>query len=103
MAINEEHRQVEIASEAETLLRSLAHSTRSVPAPEDSYALLGELTAITSHLWQVCEQLARWHAATARPAAVNAASDLRDAADSMSVASSAVARAHSANGAIRWS
>ena len=48
MAINEEQRQLEIAAEVEELARALAHSTRDVPHPRDSYrqrcnALLSEV------------------------------------------------------------
>ena len=42
MAINKQERQLEVAREAEELLRTLAHSTRDVPHPFESYALLGE-------------------------------------------------------------
>jgi len=61
MAINEVNRQLEVAREAEELLRTLAHSTRDVPHPFESYALLGELTAAADHMEQVCRQLAAWH------------------------------------------
>lgn len=40
----------------------LAHSTRSVPVPSDSYFLLGELRATVDDLEQVCRQLGAWHA-----------------------------------------
>lgn len=56
MAINEEQRQLEIAAEAEELARTLAHSTRDVPHPRDSYRLLGELGATIDHLAQVIDQ-----------------------------------------------
>ena len=61
MAINEQERQLEVAREAEELLRTLAHSTRNVPNPCDSYSMLGELGAINYHVAQVCDQLASWH------------------------------------------
>lgn len=61
MAINEEQRQLDIARASEEHLRALAHSTRDVPSPSDSYQILGELGAITDHLVQVLEQLASWH------------------------------------------
>lgn len=60
MAINEETRQLDIAGELEATARTLAHSTRAVPKPSDSYRLLGELSATADHL----AQLATWHAAT---------------------------------------
>jgi hypothetical protein len=43
MAINEETRQLEIAREVESLTRTLAHSTRTIPNPSESYNLLAEL------------------------------------------------------------
>lgn len=99
MAVNEEHRQAEIASELESLTRTLAHSTRTIPVPEDSYALLGDLQAVTDHMRQVCDQLAAWHDRAASPAA---AADLRDAAVALDEASHAIAHAHAINGQIRW-
>ena len=64
MAINEEQRQLEIAAEVEELARALAHSTRDVPHPRDSYRLLGELGATIDHLAQVIDQLGKWHSRT---------------------------------------
>lgn len=37
MAVNEQHRQVEIARELAEQARTLAQSTRDVPAPFESY------------------------------------------------------------------
>jgi len=61
MAINEETRQLEIAREVEALTRTLAHSTRTVPNPSESYNLLAELWLTVDHLQQVSQQLAQWH------------------------------------------
>lgn len=116
MASNEEHRQVEVASELEELARTLAHSTRTVPVPADSYALLGELRATTDGLEQVCRQLSRWHSQTVdgvqyvgeddrgdgASGTVVAAHELGRAAVLLAQASEALTRAHSANGVIRW-
>src|SRR3546814_13397625 len=60
MAVNEEHRQVEVARDLSSQARTLAHSTRDVPAPFDSYTLLGELVAPVDDLQQVCQQLGLW-------------------------------------------
>lgn len=60
--MNEDYQQVEIAAEAEERLRTLAHSTRTVPTPSDSYGMLGELRSSIEHLEQVCRQLGAWHA-----------------------------------------
>src|SRR3546814_3345668 len=61
MAVNEEHRQVEVARDLSSQARTPAHSTRDVPAPFDSYTLLGELVATVDDLQQVCQQLGLWH------------------------------------------
>lgn len=115
MAINEEHRQTEVAAELEEAARTLAHSTLTVPRPSDSYTLLGELHAATDHLAQVCQQLAAWHAHAedgthhdgedARgdgTGAQAAAGQLRQAASALSDATQAIMAAHAANGVVRW-
>ena len=61
MATSQPHRQTEIAQTLEQTARTLAHSTRDVPAPFDSYRLLGELAPTVDHLEQVCRQLGEWH------------------------------------------
>lgn len=114
MAINEEQRQLEVAREAEELLRNLAHSTRDVPNPQDSYPMLGELGAIIAHLAQVTNQLASWHnraedgthyegedgdsTGSARAAAV----ELTTAVSALNLAANHVGRAHTRNGVVRW-
>lgn len=114
MAINEEGRQLEIAREAEELLRTLAHSTRDVPNPRDSYSMLGELGSIIDHVAQVCDQLASWHSRvedgkhfegedggrSGSPLA--AAAELNAAADALKLAANQVNGAHSHNSVVRW-
>lgn len=115
MTINEEHRQAEVAAEVEQAARTLAHSTRAVPVPSDSYGLLGELHATTSHLAQVCQQLGRWHATArdqghmhdptdqaAAASATMAADALEKASASLEAATQQIMAAHSANAPIRW-
>lgn len=116
MSINEEHRQVEVAAQVEELTRTLAHSTRTVPNPPDSYQLLGEVGATVDHLGQVCGQLAVWHgepttesrifsgddALVMLASASEAAVALAEAQQALHVASAALSRAHAANGAVRW-
>ncbi|MFC7403421.1 hypothetical protein [Citricoccus sp. GCM10030269] len=115
MSINEEHRQTDIAAEMEAAARTLAHSTRTIAVPSDSYALLGELHATTDHLSQICRQVAAWHDAAGDgthyqgqdPSAdgetgagtAAAASGLRQAASALSEATQALM---AANGAVRW-
>ncbi len=116
MAINKDYRQIEVASEVEQSARTLAHSTRDVPTPSDSYALLGELGATVDHLEQVCRQLSQWHAAAREPehfegedargdgtGTATAAAQLDSASAALATASAALMRAHAANGVVRWS
>lgn len=115
MAINEEARQVAVASELEEVATKLAHSTRAIPAPADSYRLLGELTSTLDSLEQVCRQLAQWHNSAEDGAeydgqdtdefgnaAVFVGSELATATEALGKAGHAVRSAHSANGVIRW-
>lgn len=121
MAVNEEQRQVAIAREIAELARTLAHSTRDIPRPSDSYALLGELSAAQRSLAQVYEQLAVWHGQVRTGlhhdgddpsagteaygiggAANRAASLLREAGERAALAEDSLREAHSANGVVRW-
>lgn len=116
MTVNDEHRQVEVARDLEAQARTLAHSTRDVPAPFDSYTLLGELTATVDNLEQVCRQLGAWHSRVAdgthyagedergdgATGTVTAAAELEHAAVALAAASAALRAAHSANGVVRW-
>lgn len=114
MAINEQERQLEVARDAEELLRTLAHSTRDVPNPRDSYSMLGELGAIIDHVAQVCEQLASWHGRVedgkhyegedggSTGSARAAADELTTAASALRLTSNHVNRAHSLNAVVRW-
>lgn len=114
MTINEESRQVAIAGELEATARTLAHSTRAVPSPIDSYRLLGELNATADHLAQVLNQLAAWHGSAedgmhydgeaggtlASPTA--AGIELTEASQAVTKAAEHISRAHSHNGVVRW-
>lgn len=114
MAINEESRQLEIAAETEELTRTLAHSTRDVPHPLQSYRMLGELGATLDHLAQVCAQLSTWHSRaedgthydgedggrTGSPRA--AADELRTASSALRLASGHIGKAHTHNSVVRW-
>lgn len=113
MAINEETRQLEIAREVESLTRTLAHSTRTVPNPNESYELLAELGLIVDHLRQVSQQLAQWHRSVVdgthyngldgeKYAPENVALFLFGAVNAFGEASGALADAHSANSGVRW-
>ena len=116
MTINEQHRQVEVARDLSAQARTLVHSTRDVPAPFESYTLLGELVATVDDLEQVCRQLGTWHSTVVdgkhyegeddrgdgATGTVTAAAELERAATALSAASAALRDAHSANGVVRW-
>ena len=116
MARNEEERQVEVIEALETKARTLAHSTRDVPNPPDSYTLLAELAATLSHLQQVCDQLGAWHRRVVDgveyegeddrgdgvTGTIAAATALDQAAKALRTAGAAVGSAHTANGVVRW-
>lgn len=116
MAINEDYRQTEVAAEVENAAKTLAHSTRRIPRPSDSYTLLGELHATTDHLHRVVAQLATWHQAVedgvqytgeddrgdGATGTVTAAEYLTTAARHLDEATQAIMAAHGANGVVRW-
>ena len=103
------------ADAARSALRRLAHATRTIPEPGETYAMLGPLHAGMASLGQTLEQLADWHqrhapvANTADPrqlgrevAAELAAAELRDAASFLEAAFGRVAAAWSHNGRVVW-
>lgn len=113
--MNEDWRQSEIAGEVSAAARHLAHSTRTVPSPPDSYTLLGELGMATTSLAQVAQQLARWHDNVEEgvdhtgqdergdaSATTIAADELRQAYAALALAAEHIASAHSANAVVRW-
>lgn len=114
MTINEEHRQAEIARDLEDLTRTLAHSTRTVPKPAESYRMLAELDLTAQNLAQVCTQLAHWHGrvedgthyagedADHEGSAEAVAVELTAAARDLTRAAERVAAAHARSSAIRW-
>lgn len=116
MAVNEEQRQRAVAAELSEVARTLAHSTRDVPVPSESYNILGELTATLADLEQVCRQLAVWHERVidgvhyagedergdGATGTVTAAAELERAATALASAATALRGAHSANGVVRW-
>jgi hypothetical protein len=115
MAMNEDYRQVEIAAEAEERLRTLAHSTRTVLTPSDSYGMLGELRSSIEHLEQVCRQLGAWHAGLQEgehfvvdggrsdgAGTTITAKALERGADALNAVSEELSFAHRANGTVRW-
>lgn len=116
MAINAEHQQVAAAGALEEAARTLAHSTRDVPNPVDSYRLLSELGPTMDHLQQVSRQLAAWHrrvvdgreyrgedeSGDGVTGTLEAAEQLEAAASALEQAGDALRAAHNANGVVRW-
>src|SRR5690625_1557206 len=60
MAINEQHRQRQLAQQLEHLARTLAHSSKSVLDPNEFHEILGEIHSTATSLAQACRQLGRW-------------------------------------------
>ena len=117
MAINEETQQVEIADQLAEIVKTLAHSTRAVPKPSDSYALIADLAQAQEILAQIYAQLADWHGrvvdgthyngedgrgTASQPAAEQVKGLLELAAHEADQAADQLRKAHSANGVIRW-
>ena len=117
MAVNEETRQLEIAHQLVETVQLLAHSTRTIPRPFDSYALLADLGHAQETLVQVYAQLAAWHGRVLdgthyngedgrgtgdQPATEQVAALLELAAHEADQAADQFRKAHSANGIIRW-
>lgn len=106
---------VSAADAAREALRGLAHATRAIPEPGDSYGVLGSLHAGLASLRQTLDQLADFHerhAPTAitldagelrsQVAAEIAAAELREAAALLERASGRISAAWSHNGRIVW-
>jgi len=116
MTIIEENRQLETVQALEEHARTLAHFTRTVPNPPDSYDMLAELGSALSALEQVVRQIGTWHRRAVDGAhyegedergdgatgTIAAAAALDRAATALNAASIAVNQAHSANGLVRW-
>ncbi|MFV0307071.1 MAG: hypothetical protein ACK5OX_04940 [Desertimonas sp.] len=103
------------AAEAREALRGLAHATRVIAEPGDTYAVLGSLSTGLASLGQSLDQLSDWHhrnvdrAVTdtgsrdaGGRAAVGAADNLHEAAALIEQARVAVDAAWNHNGRIAW-
>ncbi len=103
------------ATEAAEALRGLAHASRVITNPSDTYRVLGSLSTALASLQQSLDQLAVWHdrnldrAATddgdqqaGRYEATVARSHLWDAADRVKQARQTLNEAFSHNGRIAW-
>lgn len=103
------------ASEAAEALRGLAHASRVIADPADSYRVLGSLSTGLASLQQSLDQLADWHDRNADRAATDdgdrnagrrdaesAGVHLHNAADSIRQAHRSLNTAFSHNGRIAW-
>lgn len=113
--MNEESRQSDIAGEVDAAARRLADSTRTVPDPADSYALVAALQSTVTSLAHVARQLAGWHDTAVEGVEYSgedergdgsgtaaAAQELGLAHEALTSAAEHIASAHSANGVVRW-
>jgi hypothetical protein len=103
------------AEDADRAVRALANATRSIPAPEESYAILGALSAVLTALEQSLDQLTIWHERTSSRATVKtgdretggitaraAAAELRVATDLIHRSRARLGVAWGLNGRITW-
>lgn len=103
------------AAEAAEALRGLAHASRTVTDPSDTYRVLGSLSGALASLGQSLDQLAGWHERNAghaasddgdrdagRRDATEAGAWLREAADWIQHAARSLNEAHNHNGRIAW-
>jgi hypothetical protein len=103
------------ADEAAEALRGLAHASRVITDPSDTYRVLGSLSMALASLGQSLDQLAYWHDRNAdraitddgdqragRYEATTARTHLYDAADRVHKAHRALNEAFNHNGRIAW-
>ena len=103
------------AGEAAEALRGLAHASRVITDPADSYRVLGSLSTALASLQQSLDQLAEWHDRNAERAAtddgdqragryeaVSAGVHLGDAADSIQQAHRSLNTAFSPKPSVGW-
>jgi hypothetical protein len=103
------------AEDADRALRALADATRSIPAPEDSYTILGALSSGLAAVEQSLDQLVTWHERTSSRAvdktgdreaggiyARAAAAELRETIDLIHRSNTRLGVAWGLNGRITW-
>lgn len=103
------------AADADRALRALASTTRSIPAPEDFYTILGALSSGLAAVEQSLDQLTIWHERTSSRAADKAgdretggiyaraaAAELREATALIHRSNARLGVAWGLNGRITW-
>ena len=101
------------ADEVQSVLRALAHATRSIDHPRQIYSVLGSLTSSIASLSQSLHQLAAFHDApstmskwavgdlrTARTASHNVSWELQRSAEILPEVNNSIAQAHGAEATI---
>lgn len=103
------------ADEVQTVLRGLAHATRSIDDPRDIYSVLGSLTSAVASLSQSLHQIAAFHDARqrqtewvpadspkARSAAYRVSWDLHRAGEMVRQVGEVIANAHEAEAMLAY-
>ena len=103
------------ADEVQTVLRGLAHATRSIDDPRDIYSVLGSLTSAVASLSQSLHQIAAFHDAPqrqtewgpadspkARSAAYRVSWDLHRAGEMVRQVGDVIADAHEAEATLAY-
>ena len=103
------------ADEVQTVLRGLAHATRSIDDPRDIYSVLGSLTSAVASLSQSLHQIAAFHDARqrqtewvpadspkARSAAYRVSWDLHRAGEMVRQVGDIIADAHEAEATLAY-
>lgn len=103
------------ADEVQTVLRGLAHATRSIDDPRDIYSVLGSLTSAVASLSQSLHQIAAFHdgrqrqtewvladSPKARSAAYRVSWDLHRAGEMVRQVGDVIADAHEAEATLAY-
>ncbi|CAI9413258.1 hypothetical protein [Nocardioides sp. T2.26MG-1] len=103
------------ADEVQTVLRALAHATRSIDDPRDIYSVLGSLTSAVASLSQSLHQIAAFHdggqrqtewvpadSPKARSAAYRVSWDLHRAGEMVRQVGDVIADAHEAEATLAY-
>lgn len=103
------------ADEVQTVLRALAHATRSIDDPRDIYSALGSLTSAVASLSQSLHQIAAFHdgrqrqtewvpadSPKARSAAYRVSWDLHRAGEMVRQVGDVIADAHEAEATLAY-
>ena len=111
---NNEHGPRRASQRMAEAARQLAHDTRNLETPSESYAILGDLVDTQRSIEQVLSQLAEWHRGTTADrhyssghgesalGITTAVTELDLAAQQADGLQETLSRAHGANSVVRW-